>query len=113
MKGFELGLGEAATLLGYSKEAVANLVDQEILRANGSGEVQRIPLESIAHFVGVHADQIAVQSAEQVFEDRNQWMRVFGSHPEMFTSADFEHFPHSSVGDTLRRAIAISEIRSV
>jgi hypothetical protein len=113
MKGFELDLDEAAALLEYSKDAVAAMVEQGTLLARGSGDSLRISLDSIARYVGVHADQVAVQGAEQVFQDRSKWMRVFGAHPEMFAPADFELFSHTPVGGALRRAIAISEIRSV
>lgn len=112
MKGFELELSAVAALLGFSKEVVASMVDQGILVARGSGDALRISFDSVAHFVGVHADQAAVRNAEKIFQDRSNWMRVFGSHPDMFAPDDFEGFPRTPVGASLQRAIAISEIRS-
>lgn len=112
MKDFELELGAVAALLGYSRDVVASMVDQGILVARGSGDAQRISFDSVARFVGVHADQMAVRNAEKIFQDRSTWMRVFGSHQEMFAPDDFEHFPRTPMGASLQRAIAISEIRS-
>ena len=111
MKRVELGLKEAAALLGYSEEAVVQLVYSDQLVAEYSGDELRVSLDSIVRFVGVGAEQTAVRGLRQVLEDREAWRRVFVARPEHSASDYFEQFPGGPVGQSLRRAIAISEIR--
>jgi hypothetical protein len=112
MAGFELQLAEAAALLGYPKDSVALLVERGQLLAEGSGDSLRISLTSIAHYVGVNAEQTAVQGVQQVFRDHDAWNRVFGSRPEVSAPTEFERFPRSLMGYSLSRAVEIAGIRS-
>lgn len=112
MTDIDLDLSEAATLLGYSPETLALMVDRGHISARGTGDSIRIPVQSIARFVGIEAEEAAIRGVERVFHDRNIWFRVFGSHSELSSAAGFERFPQSATGGSLRRALAISTIRS-
>lgn len=104
MKGIELALDEAAELLGYSPDCVIQLVDRRVLSAQGDGSERRIPLQSLARFVGINAENVAVRGMRRVLEDDAAWARVFASHPRAQSAS-------GPIGRALRRAIAIAEIR--
>ena len=111
MRGMELGLKEAAALLGCSEAAVVRLVYHDRLVAEYSGESLRVPLTSIVRFVGADAEHAAVRGMRNVLGNKDAWHRVFGSDPQLSSVGGFDAFPHGPVGQSLRRAIAISEIR--
>lgn len=104
MKGIDLDVAAAAELLGYSQDGVSDLVERRLLAAEGEGGQRRIPLQSLARFVGISAEQVAVRGLRRVMEDEAAWSRVFAGNPLAVSRV-------GPVGTALRRAIAIAEIR--
>ena len=111
MKGFVLELKQAARLLGYTEEAVVQLVNRDKLVAEYSNDSLSVSLDSIIRYVGVAAEDVAVRGVQLVLQDESAWKRVFGAAPGIPVMGDFEQLPMGAVGRSLRRAVAISEIR--
>lgn len=113
MDGFKLRLDEVAALLDYPEEDVSRLIEHGTLLAEGSGNALRISINSVAHYVGVAAEQTAVSGVQRVLHDPVAWASVFGSAPGSVVPAEFNKFPASIVGNSLIRAVEIANIRSV
>jgi hypothetical protein len=105
MARIEIALGKAATLLGYSEQGIAALADGRVLDARGEGDARVVSLQSLARFVGTSAEHVAVRGLRQAVEDADTWARVFEDVPQAASA-------QSPAGRTLRRALAIADIRS-
>ena len=104
MQRIDLEIGKAATLLGYSEQSIAALAQGELLAYGGRDEGRTVSLQGLALFVGTSADTVGVRGFRRAIEDPQVWAHVFSGVPH----ADS---PESAAGRTVRRALAIADIR--